>query len=135
VTLRGSTVGAYSSILGPLSSHGRRLGQMTTVISGTSSGSSASGILGLGAEVPLVFTYLSEFLPARHRGVLIASIVALWQASSFVSALLAIYIVPRLEHGSQSLVSADANASYCTKVQAGHTSASVPGLKRELPRS
>jgi MFS transporter, putative metabolite:H+ symporter len=51
---------------------------------------------GLGAEVPLVFTYLSEFLPARHRGVLIASIVAFWQASSFVSALLAIYIVPRL---------------------------------------
>jgi MFS transporter, putative metabolite:H+ symporter len=49
---------------------------------------------GLGAEVPLVFTYLSEFLPARHRGVLIASIVAFWQASSFVSALLAIYIVP-----------------------------------------
>jgi MFS transporter, putative metabolite:H+ symporter len=67
---------------------------MTTVISGTSSGSSASGILGLGADVPLVFTYLSEFLPARHRGVLIASIVAFWQASSFVSALLAIYIVP-----------------------------------------
>jgi MFS transporter, putative metabolite:H+ symporter len=49
---------------------------------------------GLGADVPLVFTYLSEFLPARHRGVLIASIVAFWQASSFVSALLAIYIVP-----------------------------------------
>ncbi len=31
---------------------------------------------GLGAEVPLVFTYLSEFLPARRRGLLIASIVA-----------------------------------------------------------
>jgi putative MFS transporter len=49
---------------------------------------------GLGAEVPLVFTYLSEFLPARRRGILIASIVAFWQASSFVAALLAIYIVP-----------------------------------------
>lgn len=49
---------------------------------------------GLGAEVPLVFTYLSEFLPAKRRGVLIASIVAFWQASSFVAALLAIYIIP-----------------------------------------
>jgi len=49
---------------------------------------------GLGAEVPLVFTYLSEFLPARRRGMLIASIVAFWQASSFVAALLAIYVIP-----------------------------------------
>jgi putative MFS transporter len=49
---------------------------------------------GLGAEVPLVFTYLSEFLPARRRGMLIASIVAVWQASSFVAALLAIYVIP-----------------------------------------
>jgi putative MFS transporter len=49
---------------------------------------------GLGAEVPLVFTYLSEFLPAKRRGILIASIVAFWQASSFAAALLAIYIIP-----------------------------------------
>ena len=49
---------------------------------------------GLGAEVPLVFTYLSEFLPARRRGMLIASIVAFWQASSFGAALLAIYVIP-----------------------------------------
>jgi putative MFS transporter len=49
---------------------------------------------GLGAEVPLVFTYLSEFLPARRRGLLIASIVAFWQASSFGASLLAIYVIP-----------------------------------------
>jgi putative MFS transporter len=49
---------------------------------------------GLGAEVPLVFTYLSEFLPARRRGFLIASIVAFWQASSFGASLLAIYVIP-----------------------------------------
>jgi putative MFS transporter len=49
---------------------------------------------GLGAEVPLVFTYLAEFLPARHRGLLMASIVAFWQAAGFVAALSAIYIVP-----------------------------------------
>jgi putative MFS transporter len=49
---------------------------------------------GLGAEVPLVFTYLSEFLPARRRGLLIASIVAFWQASSFGASMLAIYVIP-----------------------------------------
>src|SRR5258708_16830983 len=49
---------------------------------------------GLGAEVPLVFTYLSECLPARRRGLLIASIVAFWQASSFGASLLAIYVIP-----------------------------------------
>jgi putative MFS transporter len=49
---------------------------------------------GLGAEVPLVFTYLSEFLPAKRRGLLIASIVAFWQASSFGAALLAISVIP-----------------------------------------
>ena len=49
---------------------------------------------GLGAEVPLVFTYLAEFLPAKHRGILVASIVAFWQAAGFVAALSAIYVVP-----------------------------------------
>jgi MFS transporter, putative metabolite:H+ symporter len=34
---------------------------------------------GLGAEVPLVFTYLSEFIPIRQRGVLLASSVFLFQ--------------------------------------------------------
>lgn len=49
---------------------------------------------GLGAEVPLVFTYLSEFLPLKRRGILIASIVAFWQASSFAASLLAIHVIP-----------------------------------------
>ena len=49
---------------------------------------------GLGAEVPLVFTYLSEFLPARHRGMLTATIVAFWQGASFVAGGLAIYVIP-----------------------------------------
>ena len=49
---------------------------------------------GLGAEVPLVFTYLSEFMPERRRGVLLASSVFFWQGASFVAALAAIVIVP-----------------------------------------
>jgi MFS transporter, putative metabolite:H+ symporter len=61
---------------------------------------------GLGAEVPLVFTYLSEFLPARRRGVLIASIVAFWQASSFGAALLAIYVIPAYTWRGMFLIAA-----------------------------
>ncbi len=50
--------------------------------------------VGLGAEVPLVFTYLSEFMPARRRGLLLASSVFFWQASSFFAAFVAIWAVP-----------------------------------------
>ena len=49
---------------------------------------------GLGAEVPLIFTYLSEFLPMRRRALLLASSVAVWQAASFVAALAAAWVIP-----------------------------------------
>lgn len=49
---------------------------------------------GLGAEVPLVFTYLSEFMPERRRGLLLASSVFFWPGASFISALAAIRVVP-----------------------------------------
>jgi MFS transporter, putative metabolite:H+ symporter len=49
---------------------------------------------GLGAEVPLVFTYLSEFIPVRQRGVLLASSVFFWQFASFLAALAATYVIP-----------------------------------------
>jgi len=49
---------------------------------------------GLGAEVPLVFTYLSEFMPRRRRGVLLASSVFFWQGASFLAALAAVVVVP-----------------------------------------
>ncbi len=49
---------------------------------------------GLGAEVPLVFTYLSEFMPRRRRGVLLASSVFFWQGASFIAALTAVVVVP-----------------------------------------
>jgi len=50
--------------------------------------------VGLGAEVPLVFTYLSEFMPTRRRGLLLASSVFFWQGSSFFAAFVAILVVP-----------------------------------------
>jgi MFS transporter, putative metabolite:H+ symporter len=50
--------------------------------------------VGLGAEVPLVFTYLSEYMPTKRRGVLLASSVFFWQASSFLAAFVAILVVP-----------------------------------------
>ncbi|HEY2131362.1 MAG TPA: MFS transporter [Acetobacteraceae bacterium] len=61
---------------------------------------------GLGAEVPLVFTYLSEFMPERPRGVLLASSVFFWQAASFVAALTAIYVVPAYSWRAMFIVGA-----------------------------
>lgn len=52
--------------------------------------------VGLGAEVPIVFTYLSEFVPTRRRGALLAWSVSVWQASAVVAALIAIPIIPAL---------------------------------------
>ncbi|TAM90571.1 MAG: MFS transporter [Candidimonas sp.] len=50
--------------------------------------------IGLGAEVPIVFTYLSEFMPTERRGFMLASSVFFWQASTFVAAFIAILVVP-----------------------------------------
>jgi len=50
--------------------------------------------LGLGAEVPLVFTYVVEFVPARKRGVLAGSSVFFWLSAGGVASLMAILVVP-----------------------------------------
>jgi putative MFS transporter len=50
--------------------------------------------LGLGAEVPLVFTYVVEFVPFRKRGLLAASSVFFWLTAGGVASLTAILIVP-----------------------------------------
>jgi MFS transporter, putative metabolite:H+ symporter len=52
-----------------------------------------SGI-GLGAEVPLVFTYLTEFLPIRNRGQFASSSIFFWQISGVAAALAAIVVIP-----------------------------------------
>jgi MFS transporter, putative metabolite:H+ symporter len=50
--------------------------------------------IGLGAEIPLVFTYFAEFLPVRRRGQFSASSVFFWQISGVMAALTAIVVVP-----------------------------------------
>jgi MFS transporter, putative metabolite:H+ symporter len=62
--------------------------------------------VGLGAEVPLVFTYLSEFMPMRRRGLLLASSVFFWQGSSFFAAFMAILVVPEFTWRGMFIVGA-----------------------------
>jgi len=50
--------------------------------------------IGLGAEAPLVFTYLSEFMPARYRGRLVATSVFGWTFASAIAALVALLLLP-----------------------------------------
>jgi putative MFS transporter len=50
--------------------------------------------IGLGAEVPIVFTYVVEFVPARNRGLLAASSVFFWLTAGVIASLAAILVVP-----------------------------------------
>jgi putative MFS transporter len=50
--------------------------------------------IGLGAEAPLVFTYLAEFMPARIRGRLVATSIFGWVFASAIAALVAIPVLP-----------------------------------------
>ncbi|WAH35916.1 MFS transporter [Alicyclobacillus dauci] len=50
--------------------------------------------VGLGAEIPVVFTYLGEFMPTAYRSRMLASSVFFWQAASVIAALVAIVLVP-----------------------------------------
>lgn len=50
--------------------------------------------LALGAEVPIVLTYVLEFVPSRRRGVLSAGAISLWQFAGLFAALIAIIVIP-----------------------------------------
>lgn len=54
--------------------------------------------LGLGAELPVASTYVSEFAPARIRGRLVVILEAFWAVGWTASALIGYFVVP-LENG------------------------------------
>lgn len=90
----------------------RQVFAVTLLIYGVATGASAivGGIaallvlrffvgLGLGAELPVASTYVSEFAPARIRGRLIVILEAFWAIGWTASALIGYFIVPSSEDG------------------------------------
>lgn len=55
--------------------------------------------LGLGAELPVASTYVSEFAPARMRGRLIVVLEAFWAVGWTASALIGYLVVPTMADG------------------------------------
>lgn len=55
--------------------------------------------LGLGAELPVASTYVSEFAPARIRGRLIVILEAFWAVGWTASAVIGYFVVPASEDG------------------------------------
>ncbi|MFF8818518.1 MFS transporter [Leucobacter sp. NPDC015123] len=55
--------------------------------------------LGLGAELPVASTYVSEFAPARIRGRIIVILEAFWAVGWTASAVIGYFVVPASENG------------------------------------
>lgn len=55
--------------------------------------------LGLGAELPVASTYVSEFAPARIRGRVIVILEAFWAVGWTASALIGYFVIPNLDEG------------------------------------
>lgn len=55
--------------------------------------------LGLGAELPVASTYVSEFAPARMRGRLIVILEAFWAVGWTAAALIGYLVIPNLDDG------------------------------------
>ena len=55
--------------------------------------------LGLGAELPVASTYVSEFAPARIRGRLIVILEAFWAVGWTIAALIGYLVIPASEAG------------------------------------
>ncbi|HWS52460.1 MAG TPA: MFS transporter [Microbacterium sp.] len=55
--------------------------------------------LGLGAELPVASTYVSEFAPARIRGRLIVILEAFWAVGWTAAALIGYFIIPASDDG------------------------------------
>ncbi|WP_405376092.1 MULTISPECIES: MFS transporter [unclassified Microbacterium] len=55
--------------------------------------------LGLGAELPVASTYVSEFAPARMRGRVIVILEAFWAVGWTASALIGFFVIPNVDEG------------------------------------
>lgn len=90
----------------------RQVFAVTLLVYGLATGASAlvSGLaallvlrflvgLGLGAELPVASTYVSEFAPARMRGRLIVILEAFWAIGWTVAALIGYFVIPASEAG------------------------------------
>lgn len=90
----------------------RQVFALTLLIYGLATGASAlaGGIaillvlrffvgLGLGAELPVASTYVSEFAPARIRGRLIVILEAFWAVGWTAAALIGYFVIPASEDG------------------------------------
>src|SRR4051794_27113749 len=55
--------------------------------------------LGLGAELPVASTLVSEFAPARVRGRMVVLLEAFWAIGWTLSALIGYFVVPRSDAG------------------------------------
>lgn len=55
--------------------------------------------LGLGAELPVASTYVSEFAPARIRGRVIVFLEAFWAVGWTAAAIIGYFVVPASENG------------------------------------
>lgn len=90
----------------------RQVFALTLLIYGVATGASAlvTGIgallllrflvgLGLGAELPVASTYVSEFAPARMRGRLIVILEAFWALGWTAAALIAFFVIPASDDG------------------------------------
>ncbi|HEX6909407.1 MAG TPA: MFS transporter [Longimicrobium sp.] len=54
---------------------------------------------GLGAELPVASTLVSEFAPARIRGRVVVLLEAFWAVGWIAAALIGTYVIPRSENG------------------------------------
>lgn len=90
----------------------RQIFAITLLVYGAATGASAlvGGIaallvlrfvvgLGLGAELPVASTYVSEFAPARIRGRLIVILEAFWAVGWTAAAIIGYFVVPASENG------------------------------------
>src|SRR3954451_19166019 len=55
--------------------------------------------LGLGAELPVAFTLVSEFAPARIRGRIVVILESFWAVGWTLAALIGFLVVPRGDNG------------------------------------